>query len=112
MSTPRDMVAILERLENGDLGGSKEMLAILKRQQDNTGMRRYLSGDPGRQQDRRARRTARGCRNRLFQGRPHRHGDHVDGIPKPDYGPDNQGSLIISDLSKLIVERLATPAKE
>ena len=37
---------------------------------------------------------------------------YVDGIPKPDYGPDNQGSLIISDLSKLIVERLATPARE
>ena len=37
---------------------------------------------------------------------------YVDGIPKVDYGPDNQGSLIISDLSKTIVERLATPARE
>src|SRR5215471_6082414 len=44
VSTPRDMVTILDRLEHGDVvspEASKEILAILKRCQDNTGIRRH-----------------------------------------------------------------------
>lgn len=112
MSTPKDMVTILERLEKGDLEGSREMLAILKRQQDNTGIRRYLSGNPV------ANKTGALDALRADVGIVYSKAGRiamaitVDGIPKADYGPDNQGSLIISDLSKLIVERLATPARE
>jgi hypothetical protein len=38
----------------------------------------------------------------------------VDGIPQPDWGPDNPGSILISDLAKLLVEGLAqtSPAKK
>ncbi len=78
VSTPRDMVTILERLERGEIvspDASKEILAILKRCQDN-----YRHPAPRRrcggcQQDRRAGRTARRFRNRLFQGRADRDGD-------------------------------------
>jgi len=112
MSTPQDMVAILERLEKGSLEGSGEMIAILKRQQDNTGMRRYLSAYPV------ANKTGALDALRADVGIVYSKAGriamaiYVDGIPKVDYGPDNQGSLIISDLSKLLVERLATPARE
>src|SRR6516225_3982442 len=47
VSTPRDMVSILEKLERGEIvnpAASKEILAILKRCQDSTGVRRRLSG--------------------------------------------------------------------
>jgi beta-lactamase class A len=112
VATPKEMVALLERLEKGDLEGSREMISILKRQQDNTGMRRYLSANPI------ANKTGALDALRADVGIVYAKTGriamaiYVDGIPKVDYGPDNQGSLIISDLSKLIVERLATPAKE
>jgi len=112
MSTPKDMVAILERLEKGDLDGSKDMLAILKRQQDNTGMRRHMMDLPI------ANKTGALDALRADVGIVYSKSGriamaiYVDGIPKPDWSPDNRGSMIISDVSKLIVENLATPAKE
>src|SRR5512133_3433239 len=48
-STPRDMVLILEKLERGELispDASREMIEILKRCQDNSGIRRRLGGIP------------------------------------------------------------------
>src|SRR5437016_2980569 len=47
VSTPRDMVTILEKLDRGQIvrpEASREILAILKRNQDNSGMRRRFSG--------------------------------------------------------------------
>src|SRR6202035_3768400 len=47
VSTPRDMVTILEKMERGELvspEASKEMIAILKRCQDTTGIRRRMGG--------------------------------------------------------------------
>jgi beta-lactamase class A len=32
----------------------------------------------------------------------------VDGIPKPDWSPDNPGSVLIADLAQILVEGLAT----
>jgi len=31
----------------------------------------------------------------------------VDGIPKPDWSPDNPGSLIIADIAPMLVNGLA-----
>src|SRR6202020_2747689 len=48
-SPPRDMVNILQRLDRGALASpdaSREMLAILKRNQDNTGIPRHLMDVP------------------------------------------------------------------
>ncbi|HEY3835720.1 MAG TPA: serine hydrolase, partial [Bryobacteraceae bacterium] len=46
-SCPRDMVTILEKLEHGGIvspEASKEILTIMKRCQDNTGIRRHMGG--------------------------------------------------------------------
>jgi beta-lactamase class A len=114
VSTPRDMVTLLERMERGELvnqASSREMIAVLKRQQDTTGMRRYLSQWPI------ANKT--GALDALradvgivyAKGGPIAMAIYVDGIPQVDYGPDNPGSILISELSRDLVEGLATAAR-
>ena len=109
VSTPHDMVTILERLEKGELvsaDASHEMIAILKRQQDNTGIRRLID-DPV------ANKTGALDALRADVGIVYSKGGriamaiYVDGMPKIDYGPDNVGSILISNLAKMIVEGLA-----
>ena len=79
VSTPRDMVTILERLHRGEIvsrSASDEMLAILKRCQDETGIsRRHPSAGCG-QQNGRSRRASLRCRHRLFERRTNRNGYH------------------------------------
>ena len=79
VSTPHDMVTILERLEQGEIvspEASQEILAVMKRCQDGDGHPAQNGRPDGGQQDRRPRRIAFGRRDRLLQRRPHRHGDH------------------------------------
>ena len=111
VSTPHDMVTILERLERGELvseDASKEMLTILKRQQDNTGIRRLID-DPV------ANKTGALDALRADAGIVYSKGGriamaiYVDDLPKIDYGPDNVGSILISNLAKMLVEGLARP---
>lgn len=109
-STPLDMVTILERLNKGEIvspDASKEMLAVMRRCQDSTGIRRKLRDVPI------ANKT--GALDALrsdvgivySKGGPIAMAITVDGIPEVDYGPDNPGSLIISDLAKILVDGLA-----
>ena len=109
-STPRDMVTILEKLERGeivDADSSKEILAILKRCQDNTGFRRHMGGAPI------ANKTGALDALRSEVGIVYAKTGRVamaitvDDIPKPDWSPDNPGVLMIADLSQAIVEGLA-----
>ena len=92
VSTPRDMVAILEKLERGEIAGSREMLAILRRCQDDSGIRRRLGGL------RVANKTGALDALRSDVGVVYAKGGRiamaitVDGIPKVDYTPDNPGS--------------------
>jgi beta-lactamase class A len=110
LSTPRDMVTILERLYKGDIispDASREMIAILKRCQDNTGICRRLSALPI------ANKT--GALDALrsdvgivySKAGPIAIAITIDGMPKTDYTPDNPGSLLIADLAQMIVEGLA-----
>jgi hypothetical protein len=109
-STPRDMVTILDRLERGEIvspEASKEILAILKRCQDNTGIRRRLGDTPV------ANKT--GALDALRADVGIVSGKTgtvamaitVDGMPKADWSPDNAGSLLIADLAKMLAEGLA-----
>lgn len=110
VSTPLDMVTILERLNKGEIvnaDASKEMLEVMKRCQDNTGIRRKLPGVPI------ANKIGALDALRSDVGIVYSKAGRiamaitVDGIPAPDWGPDNPGSLIISDLAQLLVEGLA-----
>jgi beta-lactamase class A len=109
-STPRDMVTILEKLERGeivDAESSKEILAVLKRCQDNNGIRRRMGGTPVANKigSLDALRSDLG----IVYTRTGRvaMAITVDGIPKPDWSPDNPGSLMIADLAQMLVEGLA-----
>jgi beta-lactamase class A len=111
VSTARDMVALVERMERGELvspEASREMIAVMKRCQDTTGIRRpfgelavanksgaldALRSDVG---------IVYSKSGRIAMAIT------VDGIPQPDWGPDNPGSLLIADLAKMLVQGLAT----
>ena len=110
VSTPRDMVTILEKLERGEIvspEASREMLAIMKRCQDNTGVRRRLSGVPI------AHKTGALDALRSDVALVYSKGGRiamaitVDEMTKPDWSPENPGSVLISDLVKLLVDGLA-----
>jgi beta-lactamase class A len=112
VSTPRDMVTILEKLERGEIvspEASKELLAILKRCQDNTGVRRKLSGVSI------ANKTGSLDALRSEVALVYSKGGRiamaitVDDMPKIDYTPDNAGSLLIADLARMLVDGLARP---
>jgi len=110
VSTPRDMVTILERVDRGEIvspDASREMLAILKRNQDNTGITRHLMDVPV------AHKTGALDALRSDVGIVYAKTGKiamaitVDGMAKPDWSPDNPGSLLIADLAKMVVDGLA-----
>src|SRR5450432_3128876 len=114
VSTPRDMVTILERIERGELvnpEASREMLAILKRCQDNSGIRRKMGDLPV------ANKTGALDALRADAGIVYSKAGRiamaitVDGMPKPDYSPNNAGALLIADLAKLLADGLTTPRR-
>lgn len=111
VSTPRDMVSILERLEAGKIvsaEGSKQMLAILKRCHDNTGIRRRLPGVTV------ANKTGALDALRSDVGIVYAKNARialaitVDGMEKPLWTPDNPGSILIGELAEIIVTRLSS----
>lgn len=110
VSCPRDMVTILERLERGEIvspEASKEIIAILKRCHDDTGIRRRIGDAPV------ANKTGALDALRADLGIVYSKGGRiamsitVDGIPKPEWTPDNPGVLLIADLAKILVDGLA-----
>jgi beta-lactamase class A len=110
VSTPRDMVTILEKLERGEIvspAASKEILAILRRCQDFAGIRRRMGDLPV------ANKTGALDALRSDLGIVYSPGGRiamaitVEGIPKPDWTPDNPGLLLIADLAKILVDGLA-----
>jgi beta-lactamase class A len=112
VSTPGDMVAILEKLERGEIvspEASKQILEIMRRCQDGNGIRRRFSGT------RIVNKTGALDALRSDVGIVYSKGGRiamaitVDGIPKPDWSPENPGLLLIADLAKLLVDGLAKP---
>jgi beta-lactamase class A len=110
VSSPHDMVSILERLERGEIvspDASKQILEILRRCQDGNGIRRRFSGVKI------VNKTGALDALRSDVGIVYSPGGRiamaitVDGIPKPDWSPDNPGLLLIADLAELLVEGLA-----
>jgi hypothetical protein len=105
------MVSILERLERGEIvspEASREMLAIMRRCQDDTGVRRRLNGYEI------ANKT--GALDALRSdvalvttgsGEKIAMAITVEGIPEVNYTPENQGSILIADLAEILVRALA-----
>lgn len=108
-STPHDMVTFLEHIERGEVvsaEASKEMIAVLKRNQDNTGITRHMMNLPI------AHKTGALDALRADVGIVYAKTGrvamaiYVDGIPKPDWSPDNPGSLLIADVAQMLVDGL------
>lgn len=105
-STSLEMLRLLELLAEDKLPGSKEMIAILKRQQYKDGLGRKLPGLTI------ANKT--GALDHLrsdvgivyTKGGPIAIAITVEDIPAIDYGEDNPGLILIADLAKQIVEAL------
>ena len=110
-TTPREMVTILEKLYRGELvskSASDEMLTILKRQRDHNCIGRDLKDVPIASKS--------GALDHLRsdvgiiyskQG-PIAMAITVEGIPEIDYTPDNPGDLLISALSGILMDGLAS----
>jgi beta-lactamase class A len=108
-SSPLDMASMLERIERGEIvspDASKEMIAVLKRNQDNTGIVRRLNEIPV------AHKTGALDALRADVGIAYAKTGrivmaiYVDGMAKPDWSPDNAGSILIADVAKMVVEGL------
>jgi beta-lactamase class A len=107
VSTSREMVALLERLERGevvDAAASKAMIAVLRRNQDGECIRRYLGGVPV------ANKSGALDALRSDVGIVYTKAGRVamaitcDDMPKTDYGPDNKGALLIARLAQILAE--------
>jgi beta-lactamase class A len=108
-TTPREMVALIEKMERGELvdaASSKEMIAILKRQQYKDGIGRHAA-DPV------ASKSGSLDRLRSDVGIVYSPGGRiaiaitVDNLPKTDYSADNPGNIFISELTGMLLEGLA-----
>jgi beta-lactamase class A len=103
-------VTILEKLAKGEIvspTASEEILAIMKRNQDSTGIRRRMSSLTI------ANKTGALDALRSDVGIVWAKSGRiamaitVDGMPTPDWSPENPGSVMISDLAKILVDGLA-----
>jgi beta-lactamase class A len=110
VSTPREMATLMEKMEQGELvnpAASREMIAILKRQQDKNGMGRRTGDLPV------ADKTGSLDHLRSDVGVVYTAGGRiaiaitVDEIPEVNYTPDNAGSILISQLTGLLLDGLA-----
>jgi len=110
VSTPREMVDLLERIERGEAvspEASREMIAILKRQQFKDGIGRHMPHPVASKSG--ALDALRSDVGIVYTPRgPVAIAMTVDGM-KTDYSPDNAGNKLISDVARILVEELTKP---
>ncbi|MER3427660.1 MAG: serine hydrolase [Pyrinomonas sp.] len=109
VSTPREMVMLLEKLERGEVispEASREMIAIMKRQQYRDGIPRALRGVEV------ANKTGALDRLRSDVGIVYTSRGRIalaitcDDMPETLWSVDNPGLILISRLAKILVEEL------
>lgn len=108
-STPREMVRLLELLEQGRVvspEASRELLAVLERQQYKDGIGRR-SGDLRVASKSGSLDALRSDVGIVYtkQGRV-AIAITIDGMPTIDYSPDNVGNKLIADLSRVLIDEL------
>ena len=110
VSTPHEMVMLLEKIARGQVVSSKaseEMLKILERQQDRNGIDRKLG------ETKAANKTGALDRLRSDVGIVYAPGGRIamaitcDDIPKTDWSADNPGLLMISELTGILIDGLS-----
>lgn len=110
-STPREMVKLLEMLEQGKVvspAASKDVLDLLKRQQFKTGIGRRVGDDVQV-----ASKSGALDALRSDVGIAYTKGGRiamaitVDDMPAIDYSPDNAGEELIWEISKILIAGLA-----
>jgi len=110
VSTPHEMVTLLEKIHRGEVvnpAASKEMIEILKRQQYREGIARHMGEIPVASKS--------GALDHLRSDVGIVYSPHgkiaiaitCDDIPNVDYNVDNEGSVLISRLSDILVDSLA-----
>ena len=109
VSTPREMVLLLEKLERGEVVSadvSREMVSILRRQQYKDGIGRWLRWPVASKSG--ALDALRSDVGLVYcDGGPVALAITVDGMPQTDYSADNRGNQLIADLARTLVEGLA-----
>lgn len=109
VSTPREMVMLMEKLYRGEVvsaGASSEMLAILKRQQHHDGIGRTLHETVIASKSGALDHLRSDVAIVYAKGGPIAMAITCDDIPEVNYTNDNPGDLLISRLSLLLLERL------
>jgi beta-lactamase class A len=108
-SSPHEMVLLLEKLYKGELvdkNASSEMLEILKKQRDHSSIGRdakdvVIANKSG------ALDALRSDVGIVFSKRgPIAMAITVDGMPEPNWSPDNPGELLIAALSEILIASL------
>jgi beta-lactamase class A len=110
VTTPREMVTLMEKLERGEIiskEASREMLAIMKREQSHNGIGRDLNGVDMA--------TKAGALDQLRSnvGIIYTKSGRIamaitcDDMPEVDWTDDNPGYLMLSRLSLILIEGLA-----
>jgi beta-lactamase class A len=110
VSTPREMVRLLEMLEGGRIvtpAASKDVLEILSRQQVRDGIARHAPDDLRVTSKSGALDALRSDVGIVYAaGGPVAMAITVDDMPATDYSPDNPGNILIWQLGSALVEEL------
>ena len=110
VSTPREMVRLLEMLEGGRIvtpAASKDVLEILSRQQVRDGIARHAPDDLRVASKSGALDALRSDVGIVYAaGGPVAMAITVDDMPATDYSPDNPGNILIWQLGSALVEEL------
>ncbi len=108
-STPREMVALLEMIENGKIvspEASAEIIRVLKRQRDNNGIARHMGETPV------ANKAGALDHLRSDVGIVYLKGNRIamaitcEDVPKIDWTADNEGLLLIARIAEILAEEL------
>ena len=112
VSTPREMVRLLELLNEGKVVGpdaSKDILEILKMQQDNSGIRRHTPDDIPVANKSGALDALRSDVGIVYtKNGPVALAITIDDMPEIDYSRDNPGERLIWQLTSAILDGLST----
>lgn len=109
VSTPREMVMLLEKIEHGDIvstSACKEMLAILKRQRYQEGIARRFDGTPVASKSGALEALRSDVGIVYSKGGRVAMAITVDGMKKSNWTVDNPGHLLISELASALVDGL------